>query len=252
MKKMNKKGFTLIELLAVIIILGVLMIIAIPAVTSYIQNSRKSAYVDTAMAYVKAVTTKVNEGHDMQLFSTDTLYLIPVGDKLHDATSTGDGKVSCVAVESGGQSPFSSTWKYAYVGAIYNGQGYEYFFVSEDGAGQGLTFMTSKELQDEGSNDLYTNTGDSGYTNAKTGSTIAMSGDLHDALVTAYSDKELHVLNECGKNRAGEDLSDGNNCKNGASKYTIAGQIDTDSAYSKMMVLAGNKTRLVIYGTCHD
>ena len=37
----NKKGFTLIELLAVIIILGILMIIAIPAVTSYIQSSRQ-------------------------------------------------------------------------------------------------------------------------------------------------------------------------------------------------------------------
>ena len=40
MKKTNKKGFTLIELLAVIIILGVLMIIAIPSVTQYISNSR--------------------------------------------------------------------------------------------------------------------------------------------------------------------------------------------------------------------
>ena len=45
---MNKKGFTLIELLAVIIILGILMIIAIPSVTKYISDSRKSAYVDTA------------------------------------------------------------------------------------------------------------------------------------------------------------------------------------------------------------
>ncbi|MBO5375413.1 MAG: prepilin-type N-terminal cleavage/methylation domain-containing protein, partial [Bacilli bacterium] len=41
----NKKGFTLIELLAVIIILGVLMIIAIPSVTEYIQTARKKAYV---------------------------------------------------------------------------------------------------------------------------------------------------------------------------------------------------------------
>ena len=39
MKKKN--GFTLIELLAVIIILGILMIIAVPAVTKYINDSRK-------------------------------------------------------------------------------------------------------------------------------------------------------------------------------------------------------------------
>ena len=38
--KMNKKGFTLIELLAVIIILGVLMIIAIPSVTTNQQLTK--------------------------------------------------------------------------------------------------------------------------------------------------------------------------------------------------------------------
>ena len=39
----NNKGFTLIELLAVIIILGILMIIAIPSVTKYITDSRKNS-----------------------------------------------------------------------------------------------------------------------------------------------------------------------------------------------------------------
>ena len=44
----DKKGFTLIELLAVIIILGVLMLIAIPSVTEYISSSRKSGYINNA------------------------------------------------------------------------------------------------------------------------------------------------------------------------------------------------------------
>lgn len=40
MKRLNKKGFTLIELLVVIVILGVIMSIAIPSITSSIERSK--------------------------------------------------------------------------------------------------------------------------------------------------------------------------------------------------------------------
>ena len=50
----NNKGFTLIELLATIVILGVLMIIAIPMVSKYITSSKQNAFVATAKAYVSA------------------------------------------------------------------------------------------------------------------------------------------------------------------------------------------------------
>lgn len=56
----NKKGFTLIELLAVIVILGVIMVIAIPSVTGYITNSRKDSMISSAKAYVDAVVTGAN------------------------------------------------------------------------------------------------------------------------------------------------------------------------------------------------
>ena len=52
---MNKKGFTLIELLAVIVILGILMLVAIPMVSKYIDNSRKESFVNMAKEYVNAV-----------------------------------------------------------------------------------------------------------------------------------------------------------------------------------------------------
>lgn len=58
----NKKGFTLIELLAVIVILGVIMVIAIPSVTGYITNSRKDSMISSAKAYVDAVSTGANGG----------------------------------------------------------------------------------------------------------------------------------------------------------------------------------------------
>lgn len=57
MKKLlnNKKGFTLIELLAVIVILAILVMVAIPAVTKYLETSRKSTFIDNARAAVEAV-----------------------------------------------------------------------------------------------------------------------------------------------------------------------------------------------------
>ncbi len=53
----NRKAFTLIELLAVIIILGILMIIAVPAVTKFITDSRKETYVDTAKGIMSGART---------------------------------------------------------------------------------------------------------------------------------------------------------------------------------------------------
>ena len=116
---MNKKGFTLIELLAVIIILGILMIIAIPSVTKYISDSRKSAYIDTAKEIIGGARNFVNEGK-IGMYDTNTTYYIPS---------------SCIQTENATKSN-------------YDGKGYKYYWVSVDDAGQAVKENTSYDKLD--------------------------------------------------------------------------------------------------------
>lgn len=136
----NKKGFTLIELLAVIIILGILMTTAVIGVTRYINDSRRSTYVNTGQSYVNAVLTAVNSTK-IHADSPGTLYMVPVGT---------DKQKSCVGLEKGGKSPFSKEWKYAYVGVKYTGKDYEYFYMSLDGANHAVNFVKASDLSDQG------------------------------------------------------------------------------------------------------
>ncbi|HPF83218.1 MAG TPA: prepilin-type N-terminal cleavage/methylation domain-containing protein [Bacilli bacterium] len=53
-----KKGFTLIELLAVILILGIIALIAIPVVNNIIKEAKKGSFKTTAENIVKSVETK--------------------------------------------------------------------------------------------------------------------------------------------------------------------------------------------------
>lgn len=58
-KKQNQQGFTLIELLAVITIMGILMMVAIPSVSRTIENSRRDTFKDTGLAYLAAIKNSV-------------------------------------------------------------------------------------------------------------------------------------------------------------------------------------------------
>ena len=60
MKKLkNNKGFTLIELLAVIVILAILVAVAVPAVTRYLNTARKGTFASNAQAAISVVRNDV-------------------------------------------------------------------------------------------------------------------------------------------------------------------------------------------------
>lgn len=52
---MNKKGFTLVELLGVVVILGIVLTIAIPSVSNYIDKSKREGFATVLREYVDAV-----------------------------------------------------------------------------------------------------------------------------------------------------------------------------------------------------
>ncbi len=134
-KKTNKKktkGFTLIELLAVIIILGVLMIIAIPSVTTYISNSRKSAYIDTAKNVIGAARNLVNSGK-FETYNRDVTYYLPV---------------SCLPSENGAKTPYGE-FSVAYVILTYDGSGYSYYFTGNDSSKTGIKKIITYDKLDE-------------------------------------------------------------------------------------------------------
>ncbi len=124
--KLNNKAFTLIELLAVIIILGILMIIAIPSVTKYISDSRKSAYVNTAKNIMDETRNLVNEGK-LGMYDMGATYYIPA---------------SCIHTENGLTSPYGDFVR-VYVAVTYLGKGYNYYFTSIDNSGIGVKSLQS-------------------------------------------------------------------------------------------------------------
>lgn len=130
----KRKGFTLIELLAVIIILGILMLIAIPSVTSYISNSRKSTYVSIINQYAVGLQNNVNS-LDFPFTDTDTTYYVHINN---------------IKLEKGGKSPFGN-WLDAYAIVVFDGKSYDYYWTSVDSAGYKVSL---KEVEKIGKEDI--------------------------------------------------------------------------------------------------
>lgn len=121
---MNKKGFTLVELLGVIVILGIVLTIAIPAVSNYIDKSKREAFSDILHQYVDSVRKNlVSEEYVAPIDANDVLIV----------------SLDLIPLDKGKkQSSFNSDWvkSKSYVAVINMGSGdnpdYEYFVAGQD------------------------------------------------------------------------------------------------------------------------
>ena len=116
MKKMNSKGFTLIELLAVITIMGILMMVAIPSVSRTIENARRDTFANIAHEYVNAIRNAVladNIECELTTGSWTVASGTPDGTYYFEIDTTSNNTKDLM--ESGGKSPFGNTEMQGYV-----------------------------------------------------------------------------------------------------------------------------------------
>lgn len=141
MKKKNN-GFTLVELLAVIVILGILMIVAIPNVSRIITQSKKETIITSISNYIGGVTNQVN-GMKYTFKKDNTIYAVPI---------------ECISLERGGSSPFGkwhqandAYWAYLLVQYNTEKSSYIYGFTFRDSAGYGMIPTTIDKIDKKGS-----------------------------------------------------------------------------------------------------
>ena len=146
MKKLNKKGFTLIELLAVITIMGILMLVAIPAVNRTIENTRRDTFVNTAKAYINAIKNAV--AADEVYVGNDHISAKGTGYYYYGFDSSTDTGQDLM--EQGGKSSWGNAEVKGYivihktVTAAHARTKYEYAIFMVDTAKRGITALTQE------------------------------------------------------------------------------------------------------------
>ena len=133
----NEKGFTLIEALAVIIILGIIMIIAIPSVAKYISRSDKAVYASDISAYVETIRGKYEMKEYGAFLKSDEIMVIPIK---HIILEKGDNQ----------NTPYGEyDFDRSYVLIVPERNGYAFYATVIDSYGAGVINVESNKISED-------------------------------------------------------------------------------------------------------
>ena len=152
--KKNNEGFTLIELLAVIVILGILMIAAIPAISNAITKSRKDTYVTNAKKIIDAARTSMASGETALSDGSICQYPSQGQATVINLFNNGNNMLKYLLERGGSKSSFGQLYKDNGYVIIYNkgqsGDYYDYYISLVDEGGNGIsTPIREDELKRE-------------------------------------------------------------------------------------------------------
>ncbi len=143
----NKKGFTLIELLAVIVILAILVMVAIPAVTRYLNAARQGTFADNAKSAIGAVRNDVI----MNGFGST----VTEADISGNTMTYGQDAINNLLEKKLTTSPFGGAYKVVSIQVIQNPgsedkeASYVYQMCLIDNGGHGFKYTKENEITDK-------------------------------------------------------------------------------------------------------
>lgn len=104
--KINKKGFSVIQLLVVLIIIGALITVVVPAITKKINNAKKKEFISVAKNYLEGIKKNISTD-DVQCFVDDEWqYISEVPDGIYYFMIDSTKNATQQLVKTNGKSPW--------------------------------------------------------------------------------------------------------------------------------------------------
>lgn len=133
----KKNGFTLVEVLTVIIIIGIIMTVAVPAVSEYIIRSDDASYASDVKAFIEDIKSAYQMKEYGQLVKEGEIMIVPIEN---------------VDFEKGNseESPYGKyIMSKSYIMIIPENNGYHFYANIVDEGGNGVIMKQDNELNKE-------------------------------------------------------------------------------------------------------